>query len=172
MVNVNLSKSILWTKARAGYTMFWCLYRLLVCRRKKLKCTDQNLPIAFLVSGQKKQVRLKLIFLVLDKWLLDISNIFGIFRDICNAGLLPLVLETKLSWTYPKPSRERCQAKAKESPETLYQNRLMSCKPGFTPITLLKGQQWWSGVLLSGTWVWHGTGPSLCSKHPWLGSYL
>lgn len=55
----------------------------------------------------------KFIFLVLAKLLLDISNIFGIFWGICNAGLLPLVLETKLSWMNPKPAEKDVRHKAR-----------------------------------------------------------
>lgn len=121
--------------------------------------TDYIFPVAVLVSVQEKQARLKSKFLVLAKsdcWIFQTSLVSSeIF-----AMLGYCLLETKLSLTYPKPSWERCQAQAKESQKTLYQNRLVSCKAGFTPLTLLKEQQWWRVVLLRGTWVWHDIGPS------------
>lgn len=121
--------------------------------------TDYNFPVAFLVSVQEKQVRLKLNFLApakSDWWIFQtslVSSVIFAMLDYC-------LLETKLSLTYPEPSWERRQAQAKESQNTLYQSRLMSCKARFTPLTLLKEQQWWSIVLLRGTGVWHDTGPS------------
>lgn len=70
---------------------------------------DRKFLVAFLVSVQERQVRLKLIFLVVAKWFLDIPD-FSIFWDLGHTGLLPLVLESKWSWTCAKPEWEKLLA--------------------------------------------------------------